>query len=125
MTKISALALFALLLVGNIAVQSAQAAPVAGSWKVAIGTSESPCTVTLNTGASDEAGTAEAAAGCPAAATKIARWSAAPGKLTLKSANGETIALLTSEGATYVGKQFADSRKVVLSPAVSSVAQSQ
>jgi hypothetical protein len=125
MTKISALGLFALLLVGNIAVQSAQAAPVSGSWQVAIGTSGSPCTVTLNAGASDEAGTAEAAAGCPAAATKIARWSAAPGKLTLKSANGETIAALTAEGTSYTGRQFADSRKVVLSPVNSSVAQSQ
>ncbi|HEY4123744.1 MAG TPA: AprI/Inh family metalloprotease inhibitor [Rhizomicrobium sp.] len=125
MTKISALGLFALLLVGNIAVQSAQAAPVAGSWKVAIGTTAAPCTVTLNAGASDAAGTAEAASDCDAAAAKIARWSAAPGKLTLKSANGETIAQLTAEGTSYNGRQFADSRKVVLSPANSSVAQSQ
>ncbi len=123
MTKISALGLLAsILLAGTVA---AQAAPVTGSWKVAIGTSTSPCTVTLTAGASDDAGTAQAAEGCSPAATKIARWSAIPGKLTLKSANGETIAALTSEGTTYVGKQFADSRKVVLSPATSSVAQSQ
>jgi hypothetical protein len=123
MTKISAAGLLvSFLLVGTVAVQ---AAPVTGSWKVAIGTSESPCTVTLDAGTSDDVGTATPAEGCPAAAAKIARWSAVAGKLTLKSANGETIALLTSDGTTYVGKQFADSRKVVLSPINSSVAQSQ
>jgi hypothetical protein len=45
--------------------------------------------------------------------------------LTLKSASGETIALLTAQGTAYKGRQFADSRKVVLTPANSSVAQSQ
>lgn len=123
MTKIRALGLLAsVLLAGTVA---AQAAPVAGSWKVAIGTSAAPCNVTLATGEADDAGTATADAACPSAAQKIARWSATPGKLTLKSANGETIAALTAEGTTYTGRQFADSRKVVLTPVNSSVAQSQ
>ncbi len=124
MTKIRAAGLLAsLLLAGTVAAHAA--APVAGSWKVAIGTSAAPCTVTLALGDSNAAGIATIAADCPARATRIARWSASPGKLTLKSANGETIAVLTSDGTSYVGTQLADSRKVVLSPATSSVAQSQ
>ncbi|HTO41088.1 MAG TPA: AprI/Inh family metalloprotease inhibitor [Rhizomicrobium sp.] len=103
----------------------AQAAPVAGAWQVAVGVSDSPCVVTLNADTSETTGTAVAAEGCSVAAARIARWSAAPGKLTLKSANGETIALLNSKGASYVGKQIADSRKVVFNPQTSSVAQSQ
>src|ERR1044072_3433192 len=100
MTKIRALGLLAsVLLAGTVA---AQAAPVAGAWKVAIGTSAAPCNVTL-AGEADDAGTATADAACPSAAQKIARWSATPGTLTLKSANGETIAKLTAEGSTYSG----------------------
>jgi hypothetical protein len=123
MTKISALGLLAsAFLAGTVA---AQAAPVTGSWKVAIGTSAEPCTVTLAPGEAEDAGTASAEAACSAAAQRIARWSATPGKLTLKSANGETIVALTADGTTYTGRQFADSRKVVLTPANSSVAQGQ
>ncbi|HVT23430.1 MAG TPA: AprI/Inh family metalloprotease inhibitor [Rhizomicrobium sp.] len=122
MNKIRALGLLAsVLLAGTVA---AQAAPVTGSWKVSIGTSAAPCTVTL-AGDADDAGTATPDAACNAAAQKIARWSATPGTLTLKSANGETIAKLTAEGTTYTGRQFADSRKVTLTPVNSSVAQSQ
>ena len=123
MTKIRAFGLIAsVLLAGTVA---AHAAPVAGSWKVAVGTSDAPCTVTLAAGDSDTAGTATPDAGCSTAAKQIARWSVTPGKLNLKSANGETIAMLTAEGTGYAGRQFADSRKVVLTPANSSVAQSQ
>jgi len=123
MTKIRALGLLAsVLLAGTVA---AHAAPVAGSWKVAIGTSDAPCTVTLAAAESDKSGTATADAACPVAAQKIARWSALPGRLTLKSANGETIATLKADGATYTGSQFADNRKVTLTPVNSSVAQSQ
>lgn len=103
----------------------AQAAPVAGAWQVAVGASDSPCVVTLSADTSETTGTAAPAEGCSAAAARIARWSAAPGKLTLKSANGETIALLNSNGASYVGKQIADSRKVVFNPQTNPVAQSQ
>ncbi|HVP83636.1 MAG TPA: AprI/Inh family metalloprotease inhibitor [Rhizomicrobium sp.] len=123
MTKIRALGLLAsVLLAGTVA---AHAAPVTGSWKVAIGTSDAPCTVTLAAGDSEKAGTATADAACPAAAQKIARWSAVPGSLTLKSANGETIAKLSAEGTAYAGRQFADDRKVTFTPSNSSVAQSQ
>ncbi len=123
MTKIRALGLLAsVLLAGTVA---AHAAPVTGSWRVVIGTSAAPCIVTLNAGASEDEGTATADAACPAIAQKIARWSAVPGSLTLKSANGETIAKLSAQGTAYAGRQFADDRKVTLTPANSSVAQSQ
>src|ERR1044072_1144562 len=111
MTKIRALGLLAsVLLAGTVA---AQAAPVTGAWKVAIGTSAAPCNVTL-AGEADDAGTATADAACPAAAQKAPRGSPPPARLPPKPANGETIAKLTAEGTTYTGRQFADSRKVVL-----------
>lgn len=123
MIKISQLGLLAsLLLASSVA---AEAAPAAGSWKVAVGTTDSGCVVTLNADTSDATGTAVPGQDCSAAVSKIARWSAAPGKLTLKSANGETIALLSAKGTTYVGKQIADSRKVVFELQNGSVAQGQ
>lgn len=123
MTKIRAFGLLAsLLLAGTVA---AHAAPVTGSWKVTIGSSATPCEVTLAAGETDDAGTATTAANCDARAAAIARWSTVADKLTLKSANGETIAVLDPKNGVYSGRQFADSRKVVLSPANSSVAQSQ
>jgi hypothetical protein len=124
MTKIGFTGLLAsFLLAGTVSTQAAPA--ISGSWKVSIGTAEAPCTVTLTEDASGEAGTASAASECSGAATKIARWSTVASKLTLKSANGETLAVLHPDGSDFVGKQFADSRKVVLSPVNSSVAQSQ
>jgi|GEM_PF-5465335 len=123
MIKISHLGLSAaLLLAGSVA---AEAAPVSGAWKVAVGAVDGPCVVTLNADTSDATGTAIPGQDCPVATSRIARWSAAPGKLTLKSANGDTIALLSAKGTSYVGKQIADSRKVVFEPESSSVAQGQ
>jgi hypothetical protein len=124
MTKIGFTGLLAsLLLAGTV---STQAAPLAaGSWNVSIGTAEAPCTVTLAQDQSGEAGTASAASECTGAATQIARWSTVASKLMLKSANGSTLAVLHPDGTNFVGTQCADSRKVVLSPVNSSVAQRQ
>jgi Protease inhibitor Inh len=93
---------------------SAQADPAAGSYKLAIGTNAT-CAITL---AAD--GSATYAADC-AQGAGVARWQAKFNGVELKTARGETVALLKGKDGAYTGTRFEDGRALTLS-ADSSVA---
>ncbi len=93
---------------------SAQADPAAGSYKLAIG-ANTTCAITL---AAD--GSATYAGDC-AQGSGVARWQAKFNGVELKTAGGETVALLKGKDGAYAGTRFEDGRALTLS-ADSSVA---
>lgn len=127
MTKIKAMGLATtLLLAMGFAAQAnpvTGATPVSGIWQITVGNAAEPCNVTFQPGDSGHAGTVSPAASCAGVSASLSRYSSRPGQLTLKSASGATIAVLAPEGSIYSGKQFADHRKVTLSPSQSNLAQ--
>jgi hypothetical protein len=96
------------------AVSAAQADP-AGSYKLAIGAKAS-CPITL---AAD--GTASYAADCEQGGN-VARWQAKYNGVELKTASGETVAILKGKDGTYAGTRVADGRALTLSADGSAVA---
>jgi Protease inhibitor Inh len=85
---------------------AAQAADVAGDWKLAVG-AQPPCVITLS---ADGAATGDCATG-----NRVARWRAAADKLELRTASGETVGILTAKDGSYAGKRFSDGKTMVLS----------
>jgi Protease inhibitor Inh len=98
-----------------VAVSAAQADPAAGAYKLAIGASAT-CPITL---AAD--GTAAYAADC-AQGGHVARWQAKFNGVELKTASGETIAILKGKDGSYAGTRVADGRSLTLSADSSTVA---
>jgi hypothetical protein len=96
------------------AVSVAQADPT-GSYKLAIGASAT-CPITL---AAD--GTAAYAADC-AQGGHVARWQAKFNGVELKTASGETVAILKGKDGSYAGTRVADGRTLTLSADSSAVA---
>jgi hypothetical protein len=94
----------------------AQADP-AGSYKLAIGATAS-CPITL---AAD--GTASYAADC-ALGGNVAKWQAKYNGVELKTASGETIAILKGKDGVYAGTRVADGRALKLDADNSAVASS-
>ena len=88
----------------------------AGSYKLAVGASTT-CPITL---AAD--GSATFAADCQQSAG-VAKWQAKFHTVELKTAGGETVALLHGKDGSYTGTRFADGRALTLS-ADSAVASS-
>jgi hypothetical protein len=86
---------------------SAQADPAAGSYKLAIG--GSTCAINL---AAD--GSAAYAGDC-AQGAGVARWQAKFNGVELKTAGGETVALLKGKDGSYTGTRFEDGRALTLS----------
>jgi hypothetical protein len=97
-----------------VAVSAAQADP-AGSYKLAIGANVT-CPITL---ASD--GTAAYAADC-AQGGRVARWQAKYNGVELKTASGETVAILKGKDGSYAGTRVADGRTLTLNADGSAVA---
>ena len=95
---------------------SAQAAPAAGAYKLAIG-SGAACPVTL---AAD--GSVAVVGDC--ASGHIAKWESKADGVELFTASGETVAVLKVKNNGYAGTRFADGRSLVLSTDTASVAQS-
>jgi hypothetical protein len=93
---------------------SAQAAP-AGAYKLAVGATT--CAVTL----ADD-GSANFTPDC-AQAGHVARWEAKYNGVELKTARGETVALLKGKDGSYSGTRFEDGRSLTLSAEGSAVAQ--
>jgi len=96
---------------------SAQAAPAAGSYKLAIG-ANTTCAINLaDDGAANYAGDCAQGAG-------VAKWRAKFNGVELQTAGGETVALLKGKDGAYTGTRFADGRALTLSAEGSAVAQS-
>jgi hypothetical protein len=87
---------------------SAQADGAAGAYKLAVG-ANGACALTL---AAD--GSAAYAGNC-AQSTDIARWQAKYNGVELKTAAGETVAVLKGKDGNYTGTRFADGTKLTLS----------
>ncbi len=95
---------------------SAQAAPAAGSYKLAIG-ANTTCAVNLaDDGSANFSGDCAQSAG-------VAKWSAKYNGVELKTAGGETVALLKGKDGAYTGTRFADGRALTLSAEGPAVAQ--
>lgn len=99
-----------------LAATAAQADPV-GSYKLAIG-ANATCDITL---AAD--GSAAYANDC-AQGGDVAKWTAKYNGVELKTARGETVALLKGKDGTYAGTRFADGRALTLSSETAAVASS-
>ena len=114
MTKISALALGALLALSTVALAHADGA-VTGTWKLSVGANDAPCTLTLTAEeAANTAGTVTQGADCQAGLSTIGHWKAVGGGLQLYSASGDLVAMLKSKGDSYQGSRVSDGRKVAL-----------
>jgi hypothetical protein len=114
MTKISALALGALLALSTVALAHAEE-PVAGTWKLSIGVNDDPCTLTLAS-APDDAnwGMVMPSAACSRGLDTIGRWKATPHGLQLFSPSGDMIAWLKEKDGSYQGSRLSDGQKLAL-----------
>ena len=114
MTRISSLALGAVLALSTVALAHAQSA-VTGTWKVTVGQYDAPCTLTLAADANGgTAGTASPSADCGNGLSAIEHWKTVGSSLQLLSPNGELVAWLKPNGDTFTGTRVADGRKVAL-----------
>ena len=113
MTKISALAIGALLALSTVALARAEE-PVTGVWKLSIGVDD-PCSLTL---AADPAnpmvGEVTPSAECPAGLDMIGRWKTTATGLQLMSYSGEMIAWLKEKNGAYQGSRISDGKKLAL-----------
>ncbi|SRR5579862_288387 len=87
---------------------SAQADGTAGAYKLAIG-AKTTCAVNL---AAD--GSAAYTGDC-AQGSDVARWQAKFNGVELKTARGETVAILKGKDGTYTGTRFSDGSALTLS----------
>lgn len=95
---------------------SAQADGVAGTYKLAIGATGATCAITLAADGSASYGTDCALGG------DVAKWTAKYNGVELKTARGETVALLKGKDGSYTGTRFEDGRALTLSSDASAVA---
>jgi hypothetical protein len=102
-----------------VAVSAAQAGEAVspGSYKLSIGAG-AVCPITLSAD-----GSASYASDC-AQSANIAKWQAKFNGVELKTASGETVALLKGKDGSYSGTRFADGRAMALSADGSSLASS-
>jgi len=114
MTKISAIALGALLALSTVALASAEE-PVTGVWKLSVGANDAPCTLTF---ASDPLsgleGTATPSSDCASGLNEIGRWKATPSGLQLYSPSGDMVGRLKAKDGAYEGARISDGRKLAL-----------
>lgn len=84
------------------------AAPMAGAYKLAIGTTSCPITLAAD-------GTAAYSGDC-ASGGGVARWHAGFNKVELQTAGGDLVGVLTVKGDSYAGTRVSDGRMLVLTP---------
>ena len=114
MTKLSALAIGAILAFSTVALAHADQT-VAGAWKLSIGENDAPCTLTLAPDATaDSAGVATLSSDCAGGLNAIGRWKATPTGLQLFSPSGDMVAWLKSKDGAYEGSRLSDGRKLAL-----------
>jgi hypothetical protein len=114
MTKISSLALGALLALSTVALARAEE-PVTGVWKLSIGVNDDPCTLTLAPdSAVPTAGVATPSPDCAGGLNSIGRWKATPAGIQLYSPSGDMLAWLKEKNGTYQGSRLSDGQKLAL-----------
>jgi hypothetical protein len=114
MTKLSAIAIGALLALSTIALARAEDA-VTGAWKLSVGENDAPCTLTLSSDpALVTAGTATPSSDCASGLDQIGRWKTTGSDLQLYSPSGDMVAWLKARDGVYEGKRLSDGRKLAL-----------
>ena len=114
MTKISALAIGALLALSTVALAHAEE-PVTGAWKLSIGVNDDPCTLNLATDpANTTAGLVTPSSECAGGLNSIGRWKETPSGLQLFSPSGDMIAWLKQKNGSYQGARLSDGQKLAL-----------
>src|ERR1700721_1692193 len=115
MTRLSALAIGAVLAFSTVALAHAEQT-VTGAWKLSIGENDAPCTLTL---APDEtigtAGIATPSSDCEGGLNTIGRWKATPTGLQLFSPSGDLVAWLKSRDGQSEGSGLRDDHNLSLS----------
>ena len=114
MTKISSLAIGALLAFSTVALGHAEE-PVTGAWKLSIGFNDDPCTLTLAADSTSQtAGVVTPSSDCAGGLNTIGRWKASPTGLQLFSPSGDMIAWLKEKNGSYKGSRLSDGQKLAL-----------
>lgn len=114
MTKLSALAIGALIAFSTVAFAGAEE-PVTGVWKLSVGENDAPCTLTLVTDSTvSTAGTATPSSDCTRGLDSIGRWKSTPAGLQLYSPSGDMVAWLKEKNGAYEGSRLSDGRKLAL-----------
>ncbi|HEX3430073.1 MAG TPA: AprI/Inh family metalloprotease inhibitor [Rhizomicrobium sp.] len=114
MTKISALAVGAVLALSTVALARAEE-PVTGAWKLSIGVNDDPCTLNLAADpASPASGAVVPSADCAGGLNSIGRWKTTSSGLQLFSASGDMIAWLKQKNGSYQGSRLSDGQKLAL-----------
>jgi hypothetical protein len=112
MTRLSALAIGAVVAVSTVALARA-GEPVTGTWKLSM--NNDPCTLTL---AADQtattAGVVTPSEDCVGGLNTIGRWKETPNGLQLFSPSGDMIAWLKDKNGTYEGSRLSDGQKLSL-----------
>ena len=112
MTRISALAIGALVAFSTVALARA-GEPVTGMWKLNV--NDDPCTLTLTADqAVATAGTATPSSDCPGGLNAIGRWKETPNGLQLFSPSGDMIAWLRDKNGSFEGSRLSDGQKLAL-----------
>ena len=114
MNKLRSFALGAALALTSIGIAHADGT-VGGAWKLTVGVTDDPCTLTLTPDASGTAGTIASGSDCPSYLYQATAWKVAGSGIQLYAGSGELIASLKPHGDSYVGTRFADGRKLALS----------
>lgn len=115
MNRLTAFVLGAGLALASIGIAYADDA-VTGAWKLTVGASASPCTLTLSPDATGTAGAiASSGTDCPSGLHGVTAWKLEGNGIQLYAGTGDLVAWLKPNGASYVGTRFADGRKLALS----------
>lgn len=113
MNKLRSLALGAVIALTSIGMAHAEGT-VGGAWKLTIGVTDDPCTLTLTPDATGIAGSVASGADCPAN-LQVAAWKTAGNGVELYTGSGDLVVQLKPHGDALVGTRFADGRKLALS----------
>ena len=108
MSKLHSIALGGVVALGLIGMAHAADA-VTGAWKLTVGTTDSPCTLTLADG-----GAVTNSGDCTNGGDAVGHWKTVGPTLQLLSNSEELVAYLKPKGDTYEGKRVADNRPVTL-----------
>ena len=113
MNRFKALILGASVALATIGIAHANAI-VTGSWKLSVGATEAPCTLTLAADTSDRGGTVTTS-DCEGGLNAVGHWKTLGSRLQLLSPDGQLVAYFSPKGDAYEGTRVTDEKKLVLS----------
>lgn len=109
MIRLSAIALAAGLAVTGASLAHADEAAMTGAWTYQVGSTGTPCTVTLAAGGNVTSGDK-----CPGGLARLGHWKSVGRNLQLLSPSGSLVAILHPKKDGYSGMQIGGGRRVAL-----------